>query len=311
MEVAMTAPQAQGDAPAPEDEFALLTENAAELGLPPDRVPPVRRMGAETPAGSVSALRWGTADPRLVLLHGGGQNAHTWDTVLIALGVPALAVDLPGHGHSAWRADQDYSPATNARAVAAALESWGIGGVPVVGMSLGGLTTLALAARNAGLATAVTLVDVTPSVLARVARMTAAQRGTTALVAGPFEFDSREEMIEAAAAGAPQRPRSSLRRGVVHNSRRLPNGRWAWRYDRQRATPESYESLWADAERLDVPVALVKGGDSAFVEDADVAEFAERCPRLTVEVVAGAGHSVQSDRPRELADLLGRLHGLG
>jgi pimeloyl-ACP methyl ester carboxylesterase len=298
-------------APEPDDEFALLSENAAEIGLPPERVPPVRRVGADTPAGSVSARRWGTADPRLVLLHGGGQNAHTWDTVLVALGVPALAVDLPGHGHSAWREDRDYSPATNALTVAAALRSWEVGGVPVVGMSLGGLTTLALAARNPGLATAVTLVDVTPSVLARVARMSTAQRGTTALVAGPVEFDTREEMVEAAVAGAPRRPRSSLRRGVLHNSRRLPNGRWGWRYDRRLATAESFEPLWADAERLDVPVTLVRGGDSAFVGDADVAEFARRLPGVVVEVVAGAGHSVQSDRPRELAEILRRLPGLG
>ncbi len=27
----------------------------------------------------------------------------TWDTVIVGLGVPALAVDLPGHGRSAWR----------------------------------------------------------------------------------------------------------------------------------------------------------------------------------------------------------------
>ncbi len=36
----------------------------------------------------------------MVFLHGGGQNAHTWDTVILGLGVPALAIDLPGHGRS-------------------------------------------------------------------------------------------------------------------------------------------------------------------------------------------------------------------
>jgi pimeloyl-ACP methyl ester carboxylesterase len=35
-----------------------------------------------------------------------------------------------------------------------------------------------------------------------------------------------------------------------------------------------------------------------------VAEFRRRRPGLTVEVVDGAGHSVQSDRPRELTALL-------
>ncbi|SHN39845.1 alpha/beta fold hydrolase [Cryptosporangium aurantiacum] len=292
-------------------EFALLAENAAEVGVPVGRVLPVRRVEAETPTGRVSALRWGVGPVRLVLLHGGGQNAHTWDSVLVALGVPALAVDLPGHGHSGWRQDKDYSPGTNAGTVAAALASWGVGLVPVVGMSLGGLTGIALTARYPGTATGLVVVDVTPSVLARTVGMTAQQRGTTALVAGPAEFDSLDAMVEAAAAGAPQRPRAALRRGVTHNARQLPSGRWAWRYDRQTASPEVYERLWDDLSRIDVPIALVPGGDSDFVGRADIAEFAGRQPGATVEMIPGAGHSVQSDRPRELAAFLHRFLRLG
>ena len=44
--------------------------------------------------------RVGDGAPELVLIHGGAQNAHTWDTVALALGRPLVAVDLPGHGHS-------------------------------------------------------------------------------------------------------------------------------------------------------------------------------------------------------------------
>jgi len=37
----------------------------------------------------------------LTLLHGGAQNAHTYDTVALALSPHSLlALDLPGHGHS-------------------------------------------------------------------------------------------------------------------------------------------------------------------------------------------------------------------
>ena len=293
------------------DEFAWLPENAVEAGVPVDQLPRVRRIDAETPAGRLSALRWGDVPPRIVMLHGGGQNAHTWDTVLVALGVPALAVDLPGHGHSDWRPDKDYSPIANAVAVAAALDTWEVGRVPVVGMSLGGLTGIALAARHPGAVDALVVVDVTPSVLTRAAAMTSQQKGTTTLVSGPSEFDSLEAMVDAAAAGAPQRPRASLRRGVVHNARQLPGGRWAWRYDRQTASRELFEQLWQDVSRIDVPVALVRGGNSAHVSDEDAAEFAGRRPGLAVEVIDGAGHSVQSDRPRELATFLRAFLDLG
>ena len=76
-------------------------ENAAEYGLPFARPPAVRRVFAEVaPGRRLSALAWQDSDPELVLLHGGAQNAHTWDTVAMALGRPLVAIDLPGHGHS-------------------------------------------------------------------------------------------------------------------------------------------------------------------------------------------------------------------
>ena len=98
-------------------EFALLPENAEQAGVT-GPLPAVRRVDA----GEISALKWGEATPRVVFLHGGGQNAHTWDTVIVGLGVPALAVDLPGHGHSEWREDGDYSPQNNAAAIKPVIE---------------------------------------------------------------------------------------------------------------------------------------------------------------------------------------------
>jgi pimeloyl-ACP methyl ester carboxylesterase len=43
---------------------------------------------------------------------------------------------------------------------------------------------------------------------------------------------------------------------------------------------------------------------SGVVDDDDVAEVRRRVPSVRVEVVDGAGHSIQGDRPVELARLL-------
>ena len=122
-------------------EFALLPENAEQAGVT-GPLPTVRRVEAD----GISALQWGDAAPRVVFFHGGGQNAHTWDTVIVGLGVPALAVDLPGHGHSAWREDGNYSPQNNAAAVAPVLSDLAPDADLIVGMSLGGLTAIGLGA---------------------------------------------------------------------------------------------------------------------------------------------------------------------
>ena len=49
---------------------------------------------------------------------------------------------------------------------------------------------------------------------------------------------------------------------------------------------------------------LVRGGNSNIVADEDVEEFLRRKPGSRVELVEGAGHSVQSDRPVVLAGLI-------
>ena len=280
-------------------EFALLPENAEQAGVE-GPLPHGQRIDA----GSVSALQWGDSSPRVVFLHGGGQNAHTWDTVIVGLGQSALAVDLPGHGHSAWREDGDYSPQHNAAALAPVLDELAPQADLVVGMSLGGLTAVPLGAIAPHLVPELVLVDVTPSALQRHSEMTKEQQGTVALMHGEREFPSFAAMLELTTAAAPHRDAKSLRRGVFHNSRRLDDGRWTWRYDTVRKFPD-FDGLWDDVTGLSAPITLVRGGNSGFVSDEDAAELAQRAQAFRgVHVVENSGHSVQSDQPRALIDIL-------
>ncbi|WP_102419214.1 alpha/beta fold hydrolase [Mycobacterium sp. 4858] len=284
-------------------EFALLSENAEQAGIT-GPLPDVQRVEAGTGDGKISALRWGGAPPRIVFLHGGGQNAHTWDTVIVGLRQPALAVDLPGHGHSAWREDGDYSPQINADALLPALREHAPSADLVVGMSLGGLTAIRLAAVAPELVNELVLIDVTPSALQRHSEMTKEQQGTVALMHGEREFESFQAMLDLTVAAAPHREVKALRRGVFHNSRRLDNGKWTWRYDAIRKFPD-FDVLWDDVDRLSAPITLIRGGRSGFVSDDDAAELSRRTKHFrTAHVVENAGHSVQSDQPLALIDLL-------
>ena len=288
-------------------EFSLLSENAEQAGVS-GPLPDVERVEAGVADGRVSALRWGApslqSPPRIIFLHGGGQNAHTWDTVIVGVGEPALAIDLPGHGHSAWRADGDYSPQHNAETLAPVLRELAPSAELVVGMSLGGLTGIRLAAVAPDLVPELVLIDVTPSALQRHAEMTAEQQGTVALMHGEREFPSFQAMLDLTIAAAPHREVKALRRGVFHNSRRLDNGNWAWRYDAIRTFPD-FASLWDDVDALSAPITLVRGGSSGFVNDEDTAELGRRAKHFRkAHVVDNSGHSVQSDQPRALIDLV-------
>lgn len=290
-----------------DDEFSLLAENAAEAGLAFDGPPPVRRVQVGVGGGrQLSAISWGEEPPEVVLVHGGAQNAHTWDTVALALARPLVAVDLPGHGRSDWRQDHDYSPRTNSADLEVAIETLAPDAALVVGMSLGGLSALALAARRPDLVARLALVDVTPGTDRDKAAPIAS------FVAGPESFASFEEILERTIAFNPTRSEASLRRGVLHNALERADGRWVWRYDRTWSgdLPRrgDFVDQWTDVDRLRMPVLLVRGGrDSSVVDEHDAAELARRCPTARVEVVEDAGHSIQGDQPVTLARLLARF----
>jgi esterase len=288
------------------DEFGSLGEVAAELGLEQAAIKQVARHSVEVGGHQqVSVLVWGETEPELVFLHGGGQNAHTWDLVLAALGRPAIAIDLPGHGHSSWRENRDYGPGTNALAVAQVISELAPAAAGVIGMSLGGLTLIRLGATRPELVRRAVIVDVTPGSAAAHARMSRTERGTTQLISEHRSFASLDEMAGLAVQASPRRPAAAVRRGVRHNTRQQPDGTWTWRYDPQIGSAQgSHGTLWDDLSRLSMPVMLVRGGDSAFVTAQDLARATASLPAMRVEVVPGAGHAVQSDQPLALAALI-------
>jgi len=300
------------------DEFGLFHENIAEFGLRVPEIPNVARFETDVPndtaAGesrrTVSALKWGSGTPELVLIHGGAQNAHTWDTVALALGRPLLAIDLPGHGHSGWRSDGAYTPMSLADDVAVVVGEHASDAQVVIGMSLGGLTSMELAVRHASLVRSLVMVDITPGVNADKAK------AIIDFVDGPQSFASFDDLLARTIEFNPTRSESSLRRGILHNAHQLSDGSWHWRYDRGSHarsqgdsgpvdTPEvTHPALWDDFSAIRCPLMVVRGSLSPVVDDDDIAEACRRQPDLELHVVDGAGHSVQGDRPVELASLV-------
>lgn len=290
------------------DEFALFQENADEYGIPYVRPTVVRRAVDLGEQRFLSALVWGESEPEYVFLHGGAQNAHTWDTVLLALSRPAVAIDLPGHGHSDGGRAGYLDLDDNADDVAAAIRALAPRAKVVVGMSLGGMTTIALADRHPDLVHRVVLVDVTPG----VNREKSAQ--ITAFVNGPETFPDFNAILARTIEYNPTRTEASLRRGILHNAVQRDDGSWVWRYARHRLAAgeaqnqtdphDRFNKLWDAVGGIAVPLMLVRGmRPQSVVDDADEAELLRRLPSARVEHV-DAGHSVQGDRPVELAGLI-------
>jgi pimeloyl-ACP methyl ester carboxylesterase len=298
----------------PYDEFSMFHENAEEFAIPYPGPPTVRRQSVEMEDGRhLSSLVWGDAEPEFVFLHGGSQNAHTWDTVALALGRPLVAIDLPAHGHSDGSKTAGRNLADNADDIAVVIEALAPGALAVVGMSMGGLTTLALADRHPELVRKAVLVDVTPGVKPEMAKH------ITDFVRGPASFPDFDAILARTVEHNPTRTVSSLRRGILHNAVQQDDGSWVWRYARHQ-TPQASEptgqqaaelfaELWEAVSGLKVPLMLVRGMRAqSVVDDENEAELVRRYPDARIEHV-DAGHSIQGDRPVELAQLIADFVG--
>jgi pimeloyl-ACP methyl ester carboxylesterase len=88
---------------------------------------------------------WGTdGKPAMILVHGGLDHARSWDWVARALrdDYHVYALDLRGHGNSAWAPGALYSVAEHVLDLSALADILNAFPVYIVGHSLGGIVTL-------------------------------------------------------------------------------------------------------------------------------------------------------------------------
>lgn len=298
---------------APEEttEFSFLEGQARALGA---ALPPVRRLSLALSDGrSLSALRYGEDPAEVTLLHGAGLNAHTWDTTVLALGRPAVAIDLAGHGDSSWRDDADYTGRTLAADVIKALHAWTDRPQVLVGQSLGGLTAAAVAAQAPELVRDLVVVDITPGVDQSVGP--AALREFYRVVDGA----TRDELVDRAQRFGFGGSREDTARGVFLNTRVRPDGRVEWKHhfahlaaqlltapqaDAGQAATTGIlgEHGWADLSAAAAPVTLVRASNG-FVSDDAEREFRTRLPTARVQHLDGS-HNLQETAPAALAEIV-------
>ena len=253
-------------------------------------------------------VNWGTAGfPPVLFLHGGGLTARTWDLVCLALRTSfhCLALDQRGHGDSEWSPGLDYGTAAHVADLEALIAHLRLDRPVLVGQSMGALNALTYAERHAAELGGLVLVDMTPNV-----RLEGTQR-IFDFVTAPAELDSVEEFVERAKQFNPRRDPRLLRRSLLHNLRQLPNGKWTWKYDRRHMTRERLASLrdqvgrlWEMIGTVTCPTLVVRGERSDVVTPESAAALASALPDGESVTIADAGHTVQGDNPRGLAEAL-------
>lgn len=249
----------------------------------------------------LAADRWepesGSSLGTVLLLHGGGQTRHSWARTARALaghGWTAIAVDARGHGDSERSPDGAYTLdhfVDDLHRIAATFDRPPV----LIGASLGGRASLALAGEQPGAISGLVLVDIAartePSGRSRIREF---------MASAPGGYGSLREVADAVNAYNPGRSRPRNLEGLKKNVRLHSDGRWYWHWDpaflryAETDLDETAARLNEAARGVTAPTLLVRGSRSTIVTPEAVAELLELIPSARAVEVA-AGHMIAGD----------------
>jgi pimeloyl-ACP methyl ester carboxylesterase len=269
---------------------------SAEVTMPDGRL-------LSLPAGEVQVVE---AGPRsgspIVLVHCFTCSVNWWQGMipLLARDHRVVAMDLRGHGGSEKPAD-GYSMPEQADLVAATLGRLGVRNATVVGHSLGGPVSIALAEQSPELVNRLVIMDSGPDV----------DSGDLGLIGElPFkpvigqtlwrikpDFSIEDGLEVAFAPGFPVPDQ------FVEDVKRMTYGA----YDGSHEGFDEYASEKPLPDRLaDVgkPTLAIMGAEEQLISDPEAALAAYRAGGARTRLIAGAGHSPNVEKPAQIAALV-------
>jgi pimeloyl-ACP methyl ester carboxylesterase len=266
-------------------------------------------------------LEWSNSGVPMLLLHGFGNEAHIWDdfSPRVAEHYRVLALDLRGHGESAWDPEGRYDYENHLADLDALTTALGIERMVLVGHSLGGRISMLYAGRNPEKLAGLVIVDSAPELDARGIVRIRAEVGEQR----DPSFASVAEYENLLAHNYPAATPEALRRMARHGLKQREDGRYVLRMDMAyrvaagaraatvdddvlaRREESNQHAMWAALEALSSPTLVVRGAASDILS-ADVADkmVDEVLADGRLAVVPQAGHSVMTDNPTGFAEVV-------
>jgi esterase len=254
-------------------------------------------------------LEWGRpGELPVVCVHGYTSSTEAFNALARRIQDRAhiIAMDVRGHGESAWSADGAYQYADQAGDLAALVDRLGIERFVLIGTSMGGVIAMVYAGQHGDRLRALVLNDIGPDVEAGSGRI------TQTVGSRPYDFASLDEAMQyrretsPITAARPLEDQEETARGVL---RERPDGRWAWKMDpayieqRVKQGPPKRPPLWPVLETLPCPTQVVWGTDSDVLSEAQAKRMVSALPKGELVSVPGIGHAPTLVEPPVLAAL--------
>ncbi len=233
----------------------------------------------------------GGAGPLLVLLHGAGDQAGTWNKVAPELKryFQLVIPDLGGHGESDPR-EGVLSPGTLFTALEQVLDtaSWRDAAVVLAGNSLGAWMAMLYAQKYPHRVTRVILIDGGPI------------KGVSEIGIMPKDREEARRTLDAALGPSTPRPPNFVLDDLVRVSNSGP-------ISRLMAAGSEDMSKYLLEDKLasfQLPVDLIWGASDRLVPLDYAQKLQSQLPHCTLTVIERCGHAPQLERPGELARVL-------
>lgn len=239
----------------------------------------------------------------MLLLHGGGANAHWYDFIgpsLTQYG-RVLAIDLRGHGDSSHVEPPVYTYDAHLEDIRALLHAEQIALPLLIGHSMGGILAIQYTGTWPQEVQGLVVCDSRPVYSSEVAdylRQTGHRKGR--------EYPTQEDYM----AHFRIRPDGLRAAPDVHQyiarhaGRQLANGLWAHKIDRRvYVEREAIDTLpfW---KRITCPVLFLRAEHSSRVTPELSQHVQAACPQVEFADVSGAGHHLMLDQPTQTVALV-------
>ncbi len=251
-------------------------------------------------------LDWGRAGkPPLVLLHGIGRVAHTFDHVASHFNerYHVLAVDLRGHGDSDWDPKGAYLVEDYVKDLEGLVDELRLGRIVLWGNSTGGRVAQMFAGMHPDRVAAVIVEDVGPerprdiadSVTRRIQRE------------DETGWASEEELLAELETNSPRTSEEVLRAYAHHGSKRREDGRIIWKRDPNIARGFVPTKLWQYVREIQSPILYVLGGKSPIVPPEIQERLRKTLPQVQIVTMPGLGHYPSEEEPEDYLEIVDRF----
>jgi pimeloyl-ACP methyl ester carboxylesterase len=257
----------------------------------------------------VHYLDWGNPGaPPVVCVHGYTSSAQAFNALARRFHdrYHFVAMDVRGHGESAWSPAGAYQYRDQVGDLAAVVDKLGLSRFTLIGTSMGGIIAMAYAGAHPDRLTHLVINDIGPDV------EVGSQRITQMVGSRPDEFETLDDamayrrQMSPIVAGRALDDQRELALGVL---RQRPDGRWMWKMDpayieqRVKIGPPERPALWPALQRVACPTLVVWGSDSDVLSEAQARRMVDTLADGELVTVSGIGHAPTLVEPAVVAAL--------